>query len=75
MSREERWSSPAARRLALTMPTLCNTGAGGQVISYISTYVKVDCDSDNPSNCYCNSGSSGEGGGATTGTVISGSSC
>lgn len=57
------------------MPTLCNTGAGGQVISYISTYVKVDCDSDNPSNCYCNSGSSGEGGGATTGTVISGSSC
>lgn len=27
------------------------------MISYISTYVKVDCDSDDPDNCFCNTGS------------------
>lgn len=35
----------------------CCPGASGQVISYISTYVKVDCDSDDPDNCFCNTGS------------------
>ena len=34
-------------------------GVNGAMMNYINLYVRVQCASDNPSNCYCNTGSSG----------------